>query len=118
MHGAMAAESETDPEGYLLEEVRKRLGPDIPIVVSLDMHGTVTHCMLQHMDGVALLHTYSHIDWFQLGERSTAQLLSILDGARPVIGTVYTPTMVRGDELKTAIDIFSTFIRYPSLSKT
>ncbi|MBV7340026.1 M81 family metallopeptidase [Chloroflexi bacterium TSY] len=112
MHGAMAVESETDPEGYLLEEVRNRLGTDIPIVVSLDMHGTITRRMLQQMDGVAILHTYPHIDWFQLGERTAVQLLRILDGACPVIGTVYTPTMVRGDELKTATGVFGTFIRH------
>ena len=30
LHGAMGAEHELDPEGYLLEEVRKILGPGAP----------------------------------------------------------------------------------------
>jgi microcystin degradation protein MlrC len=30
MHGAMAADGELDPEGYLLTETRKILGPDKP----------------------------------------------------------------------------------------
>ena len=54
MHGAMAAEIEKDPEGYILQETRKILGPDVPIVISLDMHGTVTRRMLELIDGAAI----------------------------------------------------------------
>ena len=61
MHGAMAAEEEKDPEGYLLEKVRKLLGANVPIVISLDMHGTLTRRMLRNIDGAAILHTYPHI---------------------------------------------------------
>jgi len=112
MHGAMAAEEEKDPEGYLLEKVRKLLGANVPIVISLDMHGTLTRRMLRNIDGAAILHTYPHIDWYQLGERAASMLLCILEGAKPFIASVYTPTMVRGDELKTATGVHGTLIRY------
>lgn len=112
MHGAMAAEVEKDPEGYMLQEARKILGPDVPIVISLDMHGTVTRRMLRIMQGASILHTYPHIDWYETGERAATMLLSILDGAKPIIASVYTPTMVRGDELKTATGVHGTFIRH------
>ena len=112
MHGAMAAEIEKDPEGYMLQEARNILGPDVPIVISLDMHGTVTRRMLRHMQGASILHTYPHIDWYETGERAATMLLSILDGAKPIIASVYTPTMVRGDELKTATGVHGTFIRH------
>jgi len=42
LHGAMSAEGEEDPEGWLLAETRKILGERIPIVVSLDLHGILT----------------------------------------------------------------------------
>ena len=112
MHGAMAAEVEKDPEGYMLQEARRILGPDVPIVISLDMHGTVTRRMLRNMQGASILHTYPHIDWYETGERAATMLLSILDGAKPIIASVYTPTMVRGDELKTATGVHGTFIRH------
>src|SRR5690606_24717589 len=35
MHGAMASESELDPEGYLIAQTRQLLGDDLPIIVSL-----------------------------------------------------------------------------------
>src|SRR5262245_61986114 len=36
LHGAMQAENEDDPEGYLLEGARQILGERIPFVASLD----------------------------------------------------------------------------------
>src|SRR4029453_12197981 len=46
MHGAMCAANEVDPEGYLLQESRKILGEAIPIVLTLDLPGIVTHALL------------------------------------------------------------------------
>ncbi|MFL5023935.1 MAG: M81 family metallopeptidase, partial [Microvirga sp.] len=39
LHGAMGADGELDPEGYLLTAIRRMAGPDMPIVISLDLHG-------------------------------------------------------------------------------
>ena len=50
LHGAMAAENEARPEGWLLAETRKIVGEKIPIVVSLDLHGILTDRMLEHSD--------------------------------------------------------------------
>ncbi len=102
LHGAMAAENEVDPEGYLLEEVRKLLGESIPIVVSLDLHGILTDRMLLHADAVVVYHTYPHVDFFSTGARAARLLLRILDGeVRPVTAVVRVPALVRGDELIT-----------------
>ena len=52
MHGAMCAENDIDPEGFLLQETRKIVGEDVPIVLSLDLHGIVTDRMLSHIDAL------------------------------------------------------------------
>lgn len=102
LHGAMSAEGEDDPEGYLLREARAILGERIPIVVSLDLHGVLTDRMLQHSDVIVAYHTYPHVDFFTTGQRSARALLRILDGeARPVSAVVAVPALVRGDELIT-----------------
>ena len=107
MHGAMAAESEVDPEGYLLAETRKIVGEAIPIVVSLDLHGILTDRMLDHSDAIVAYHTYPHVDFFETGARAARLLLRILaDEARPVTAHVKIPALVRGDELKTATGLF------------
>ncbi len=103
MHGAMCAENEIDPEGYLLQEARHILGDTIPIVVSLDLHGIVTDRMLEHADAVVAYHTYPHNDFAETGERAARVLLRLLEGrARPVTAMVRIPALVRGDELITA----------------
>lgn len=103
LHGAMAAENEEDPEGFLLQEARKILGEEVPIVVSLDLHGILTDRMLQHADAVVVYHTYPHVDFVSTGERAARLLLRIAAGeVQPVTAVVRVPALVRGDELITS----------------
>ena len=112
LHGAMGAEHELDPEGYLLEEVRKILGPGRPIVASLDLHGILTARMLRHLTGLAVYHTYPHQDFVDTGERAARQLLRILDERRrPAIARVVVPALVRGPELMTRTGVYGEIIR-------
>lgn len=111
MHGAMAGPAEWDPEGKLLEEARKILGEEIPIVVSLDLHGILTERMVQHADAIVAYHTYPHVDFFQTGSRAARLLLAILsDGVKPVTAVVPVPALVRGDELITETGLFGRVI--------
>lgn len=103
MHGAMASEVELDPEGWLLAETRKILGEDVPIVVSLDLHGILTDRMAEHSDAIVAYHTYPHVDFFETGQRAAKLLLKIVAGeVKPVMAKVTVPALVRGDELITA----------------
>lgn len=112
LHGAMAAENEDDPEGFLLTEVRRLLGPNVPLVASFDLHGILTDRMLEPLDALTIYHTYPHIDFASTGERAARLLLRLLDGAiRPVIAKVEIPALVRGDELITATGVFGDVIR-------
>ncbi|MCI0392189.1 MAG: M81 family metallopeptidase [Acidobacteria bacterium] len=112
LHGAMATGNEDDPEGFLLSEVRKLLGEEIPVVISLDLHGIPTDRMLQHCDAVVMYHTYPHVDFFETGQRAARLLLRILSGeVRPVTAKVFIPALVRGDELITETGLFGQCIR-------
>lgn len=103
LHGAMASEEELDPEGYLLAETRRLLGEEIPIVVSMDLHGIATERMFAHADAIVAFHTYPHVDFFETGQRAARLLRRILAGeVRPVTARVPIPALVRGDELITA----------------
>jgi microcystin degradation protein MlrC len=102
LHGAMATETEGDPEGYLLAETRKLVGEAVPIVISLDLHGILTDRMLEHSDAAVAFHTYPHVDFFTTGQRSARLLLRIMAGeVKPVTAKVTVPALVRGDELIT-----------------
>ncbi len=112
LHGAMAAEGELDPEGALLEAVRQMVGPRVPIVISLDLHGILTDRMLRQIDALALYHTYPHVDFADTGIRAARLLLALLDGAAPPsIVRVTIPALVRGDELITRTGCYGDIIR-------
>ncbi|MEZ6050967.1 MAG: M81 family metallopeptidase [Planctomycetaceae bacterium] len=112
LHGAMQAENEHDPEGIMLQEARRILGEEIPIVVSLDLHGVLTDRMLQHSDAIVSYHTYPHVDFFETGARSASLLLKIVSGqVRPVTARVKIPALVRGDELITETGAISECIQ-------
>ncbi len=113
MHGSMSAENELDPEGYLLEESRKILGDNIPIVYTQDIHGVTTAKMLKHADGVAVYHTYPHVDFADTGARAAKQLLRQLnEGAKPVTVRVTIPALVRGEQLITDGGLFGNQVSY------
>lgn len=111
LHGAMGAIGELDPEGHLLEHTRALVGPHVPIVVSLDLHGLLTARMLSNCDAIAVYHTYPHNDFTSTGQRVARLLESILDrGARPVMARVFMPALVRGPELLTATGLYGKVI--------
>lgn len=111
LHGAMGADGELDPEGWLLEQTRA-LAPGKPIVISLDLHGVLTDRMLRQIDGFALYWTYPHVDFFDTGRRAAELLLRLMDGsARPAIARVVIPALVRGDELITKIGCYGDLLR-------
>ena len=112
MHGAMAAQNELDPEGWLLTEVRRLIGPDKPIVITLDLHGILTDRMLRQINGLAIYHTYPHVDFASTGQRAARVLHRLLHGARrPTIARVVIPALVRGDELITKTGCYGELIR-------
>lgn len=112
LHGALASETEPDPEGYLLAETRKIVGEEMPIVISMDLHGIITDRILRHVNALTLYHTYPHVDFYQTGERAARLLLRILDGeVKPVSVRVRIPALVRGYELITGTGMFGECVR-------
>jgi microcystin degradation protein MlrC len=103
LHGACAAETIHDCEGYLLAETRKIVGDRIPLVTSLDLHGILTDTIIENSSAIVLYHTYPHVDFFETGERAARLLLRMLNKeVTPVTIRVPIPALVRGNELKTA----------------
>ena len=65
LHGAMVSESHEDAEGELLARLRGRLGPEIPVVVTLDLHANVTQLMADNASALIAYRTYPHIDQYE-----------------------------------------------------
>lgn len=70
IHGAMVTEEFEDGDGELLSRVRGIIGPDTPLVASLDLHANVTQRMVDLADGLTVYRTYPHVDMALTGERA------------------------------------------------
>jgi microcystin degradation protein MlrC len=82
LHGAMCSTDFEDAEGELLRRVRAVVGPAVP-VVSLDYHTNLTPAMAGFTDGMAIYHTYPHVDRTQTGSRAAAILREVLERGTP-----------------------------------
>ena len=97
MHGSMVTVSELDPEGDLLEAVRRIVGPGLPVVMTLDLHAHVTPRMVRQATALVSFTHYPHDDTFSTGERGAGLLLRTLHGdVKPVMALAKVPILCGG----------------------
>ena len=65
LHGAMVTDCYEDAEGEILQRVRSKTGPHIPVIVTLDLHGNITALMAKHATALIAVRTYPHIDFYE-----------------------------------------------------
>ena len=78
----MVTEHYDDGEGEILARVRKVIGKDLPLVVSLDLHANVTPEMVEHADALIAYRTYPHVDMADTGRASAKHLALMLKTKR------------------------------------
>ena len=96
LHGAAVAEGTPDPEGDLIEAVRRLVGPDVPIVTTLDLHAHVTPTMVAHADALVAWETYPHRDSEETGARARACWSTCWKRTRPAMVMVKVPVITGG----------------------
>lgn len=80
LHGAGASEVTDDLEAYILRKVRQIVGGDMPITVSLDLHGNISEDMVRLSNGLFGIKQYPHIDQAEAGYLAMKTLIRILRG--------------------------------------
>ena len=94
LHGAMVAEHFDDGEGEILRRVRAAVGPNVPVVASLDLHANVTQAMFEHADVLCAFRTYPHVDMARTGSRCAQILDEILRGAHYIKALKRLPFLI------------------------
>jgi microcystin degradation protein MlrC len=103
LHGAMVAESQLDAESDILEHVRALVGPDVPIVVELDMHGNIGPRTVELADVLVAFDTNPHIDPHARGVEAAAILDRLLRGQiRPTAAIARPPLLLAPQATGTA----------------
>ena len=92
LHGSMVAEGIDDGEGHILAAVRDLVGPNIPIVVQLDIHANVSRRMVGLADVLIGRETYPEVDMAGRGRECADVLVRMLrDGLRPTMALRQMP---------------------------
>ncbi|HEX7375396.1 MAG TPA: M81 family metallopeptidase [Steroidobacteraceae bacterium] len=82
LHGAMVTEHLADADGELLRRVRMLIGPDVPLVASLDFHANLSPLMAREATALVAYRTYPHVDMADCGARAARLLNDLLGGSR------------------------------------
>ena len=114
IHGSALAEGEDDPEGDMIAAVRQLVGPEVPVVATLDLHAHVTAAMVRHADALLGWETYPHHDQYGTGQRGAQLLLEILRGhCRPTMAMGKVPVITSAVNGSTNdSDPFADLMRY------
>jgi len=105
LHGAMVTETVDDGEGDLLQRLRQRVGPDVPIFATLDLHANVTDAMADNASALIAYRTYPHIDHVARATQAAELMRRTLKGEiRPVSAVVRRATLDAIDHGRTHAD--------------
>jgi microcystin degradation protein MlrC len=80
LHGAMVAQSHLDADGEILARLRRAVGRELPIAVTLDLHGNLSQKLIDHCDLAVAYRTCPHIDQRECGRRAASLLVRRLRG--------------------------------------
>ena len=104
LHGATASVDYPDADGELLRRIRQVTGPDLPVIVTLDLHANVSHEMARHSTGLVIYRTNPHLDQFERGHEAALLMARTLAGeVRPVQALETPPMLIRISKQHTAV---------------
>jgi len=108
LHGSQCSTSCPDAAGHLIAAMRYAVGPDVPIVVTLDLHANITGQMAANADVLVGYHTHPHTDHVQTGARAAAALAWMLKtGRRPEVSAYKVPMIANDDGRATGTGVLS-----------
>ena len=90
-HGAMTTTESFDPDGEMAARVRECVGPDVAIVVTLDLHANISERLVDSADLIIGYQTNPHVDMLERGEEAAHSLRTVLAGARPEAAFIRLP---------------------------
>lgn len=112
LHGAATATVEVDPDGVLLARIRSILGPEVPVIATLDLHANVSRAMVEHADMLIAYVTNPHVDMAERGAEAAAAMRAMLGGLRTRKGFVKLPMIPPATSQNTAAGPYAEAIAF------
>jgi microcystin degradation protein MlrC len=102
LHGAMEVEEIGDAEGDLVQAVRRLVGPDVLISVSLDLHGNISPALVEYANIFTAFRTAPHRDYEETCQRALRLLIDALQHRlKPVSVLLKLPLLLAGESAVT-----------------
>lgn len=79
-HGATVSENYPDADGMWLSKLREVVGPDMPIIGTLDPHANLSPTMVAATDALFAYKTNPHIDQFDRGYQAARLMIETVAG--------------------------------------
>ncbi len=111
-HGAMITTEDEDPDGELYEAVREIVGPDTPIVTTIDLHANIPQRMVDNANVIVSYRTDPHVDQYDRGKEAATILREMLDGMCPVVKNIRVPIVAPNVSLLTDSGPYGDLIKY------
>ncbi|MCH2373565.1 MAG: M81 family metallopeptidase, partial [Planctomycetes bacterium] len=87
LHGAYSVQGLDDGDGDILEDVRKMVGPDCPIIAVHDLHCNIGETMVRNATALIVEDTYPHTDMAERGEEAAEMMVRTVRGeVKPTMG--------------------------------
>lgn len=95
LHGSMVCETIMDADGETIQRIRNIMGPDFPIMVSMDMHGNISSRMISCSTAIVVYRTYPHMDQRERGIECAVLMKRIVRGeVKPIQALRKLPLLI------------------------
>jgi microcystin degradation protein MlrC len=110
-HGAGAATRDLDSDGTLYEIIREAVGPEVPFVVSTDLHANVSDRMVAMPDVLITYRTNPHVDQRERGAEAAEIMSALWQGMKPQKAFIRLPLCPPSVTLLTREGPFADLVR-------
>jgi microcystin degradation protein MlrC len=102
-HGATVSQTHPDVDGHWLTELRRRVGPSVPIIGTLDPHANLSPAMAQAATALIAYRTNPHLDQRARGIDAARLMIDTLRGkVRPKMAAAFPPLAINIEKQHTA----------------
>lgn len=101
-HGAMTSTQLKDADGELYQRVRNLVGPEVPLVCTVDLHANISERMVQASDAIIAYRTNPHVDQRERATEAATLIRRMLAGERPTRAHIRLPIVAPTVRLLTA----------------
>jgi microcystin degradation protein MlrC len=93
-HGAAVTETRRDADGYWLGLLREWVGPEVPVICTVDAHANVSQAMVDACQAIIAYRSNPHLDMFDRGIEAAQLMARILKGEVQPVQAATSPPFV------------------------